>query len=80
MPGRPEPDTRRQTGVWVGIGVVLFLAFGVYAFISITGTGTRFLSRRLDRRAADMYDGYADAPRRQRRYARRHDDTWRDRE
>jgi hypothetical protein len=51
---------------------VLFFAaviFAIYAFASIVGFRTRTLTRPTDRTAQDMYDNYADSPRKQRRYA-----------
>jgi len=54
---------------------VLFFAvviFAIYAFASIVGFRTRTLTRPTDRAPQDMYDNYADSPRRQRRYAKHH--------
>ena len=54
---------------------VLFFAvviFAIYAFASIVGFRTRTLTRPTDRTAQDMYDNYADSPRKQRRYAKHH--------
>jgi hypothetical protein len=54
---------------------VLFFAvviFAIYAFASIVGLRTRTFTRPTDRTAQDMYDNYADSPRKQRRYAKRH--------
>ena len=42
----------------------------VYAFVSVTRFQTRRMSSRTDRTAEDLYDKYADSPRKQRRYAR----------
>lgn len=44
----------------------------IWGFVSIVGLDTRFLSRRTDRTAKDMYDEFADSPGKQREYARRH--------
>jgi hypothetical protein len=58
---------------------VLFFAAVILAmcgFASMVGVRTRFLTRRTDRTAQDMYDQFADSPRRQRRYARRHGGEW----
>ena len=55
--------------------IILFIAvviFAIYAFASIVGFRTRTLTRPTDRTAQDMYDNYADSPRKQRRYARHH--------
>ena len=60
---------------------VLFFAvviFAIYAFASIVGFRTRTLTRPTDRTAQDMYDNYADSPRKQRRYARHHGGEGRD--
>src|ERR1700743_346077 len=53
--------------------IILFIAvviFAIYAFASIVGFRTRTLTRPTDRTAENMYDNYADPPRKQRRYAR----------
>jgi hypothetical protein len=65
---------------WIYVVIVLLFAFGIYAFIEIAGFRTRLLTRRTTRTAADMYDSYADSPRKQRRYAREHGGEWRDEE
>jgi hypothetical protein len=55
--------------------IILFIAvviFAIYAFASIVGVQKRTLTRRTDRTAENMYDDYADSPRKQRRYARHH--------
>ena len=55
--------------------IILFIAvviFAIYAFASIVGFRTRSLTRPTDRTAQDMYDNYADSPRKQRSYARHH--------
>jgi hypothetical protein len=62
---------------------VLFFAvviLAIYAFASIVGFRTRTLTRPTDRTAQDMYDNYADSPRKQRRYAKRHGGEGRDEE
>ncbi|HEV7654678.1 MAG TPA: hypothetical protein VGP36_08070 [Mycobacteriales bacterium] len=46
--------------MWATIGVILFLGFGVYAFVALTGVRTRLLDRHTERRAEDMYDNYDD--------------------
>jgi hypothetical protein len=63
---------------WIYVVVVLLFAFGIYAFISIVGFRTHQVTRRTTRTAADMYDSYADSPRKQRRYARERGGEWRD--
>ena len=55
--------------------IILFIAvviFAIYAFASIVGFRTRTLTRPTDRTAQDVYDNYADSPRKQRRYAKHH--------
>jgi hypothetical protein len=63
---------------WIYVVIVLLFALGIYAFISIVGFRTRQLTRRTTRTAADMYDSYADSPRKQQRYARERGGEWRD--
>ena len=60
---------------WEAVLFVAAVIFAIYAFASIVGfrTRTRTLTRPTDRTAQDMYDNYADSPRKQRRYAKRHE-------
>ncbi len=51
--------------MWLDLGIVALLIIGVYCFAVLTGFETRLLTRRSDRRAEDMYDQYADSPRKQ---------------
>ena len=44
----------------------------------LTGFEKRFLTRKTDRRAENLYDEYADSPRKQRRFAEEHGGTWKD--
>jgi hypothetical protein len=58
---------------------VLFFAaviLAIWGFASMVGFRTRTLTRRTDRTAQEMYDQFADSPREQRRYARRHGGEW----
>jgi hypothetical protein len=48
--------------------VVALLIFGAYGFCSIVGFETRWLTRKTDRRAEDLYDRYADPPRHRSRH------------
>ncbi len=64
--------------MWMDIGIVALLLFGVYAFIELVGFRTRMLTRQTTRRAEDMYDQFADSPRKQRRYTREHGGHWQD--
>jgi hypothetical protein len=60
-------------------GYVLFFAaviVAIWGFASMVGVRTRFLSRRTDRTAEDMYGQFSDSPRKQRRYARQHGGEW----
>jgi hypothetical protein len=60
--------------------LILFFAaviLAIWGFASIVGVRTRFLTRRTDRTAEDLYDRFADSPRRQRKYAQRHGGEWR---
>ena len=61
---------------WQYIIIAAVLVLGVYGFLIFTGFETRNLSRRTTRTAEDMYPGYADSPRKQRRYARQHGGEW----
>ncbi|HEY1644720.1 MAG TPA: hypothetical protein VGG35_28930 [Streptosporangiaceae bacterium] len=45
---------------WQYIIIVLGLAFLAYAVALIAGFQTRILTRKTDRRAEDLYPGYAD--------------------
>ena len=57
---------------WEAVLFVAAVIFAIYAFASIVGFRTRSLTRPTDRTAENMYDDYADPPRKQRRYARHH--------
>jgi hypothetical protein len=48
---------------WIYIVVPVLLILGVYGFLSIVGVETRWLTRKTDRRAEDLYEDYADPPR-----------------
>ena len=52
---------------WIYIVIVAVLAFGVYALLTLIGFQTRWLTRKTDRTAEDMYDEFADSPRRRHR-------------
>jgi hypothetical protein len=64
--------------MWLDIVIVALFALGIYSFAVLCGWQTRLISRRTNRRAEDMYDEYADSPRRQRRLAKEHGGSWRD--
>ena len=59
--------------------VLFFIAVGVaiYGFLAMVGVNKRYLTRGHNRRAEDLYDDYADSPRKQRQYAREHGGSWR---
>ena len=61
-----------QVSWWEIILFVAVVVFAIYAFASIVGFRTRTLTRPTDRTAQDMYDNYANSPRKQRMYARHH--------
>jgi hypothetical protein len=63
---------------WEAILFFAAVIFAIYGFASIVGFRTRMLTRRTDRTAKDMYDQFADSPRKQRRYARDHGGEWHD--
>ena len=55
--------------------IILFfaaVAVAIYGFASIVGFRTRTLTRHTDHTAENMYENFADSPRKQRRYAREH--------
>jgi hypothetical protein len=64
--------------MWLDIGIVALMLFAVYAFIQMVGWRTRLMTRRTSRTAENMYGEFADSPREQRRYAKRHGGEWRD--
>ena len=49
----------------------------IFGFLSMVGVNKRWLTRGHNRRAEDLYDDYADSPRRQKQYAREHGGNWR---
>jgi hypothetical protein len=53
---------------WQYIIIVIGVAFLVYAVALIAGVETRFLTRRTDRRAEDLYADYADSGHHRRRH------------
>jgi hypothetical protein len=63
--------------VW-DIIVPVLLILGVCGFVSIVRFQTWRLTRTTSRTAEDLYPGYADSPRQQRKYAREHGGQGRD--
>jgi hypothetical protein len=61
---------------WQYIIIVAVIMLGIYGFLAFTRFETRFLSRRTDRTAADLYPHYADSLRKQRRQVRQHEAEW----
>jgi hypothetical protein len=60
--------------------IILFFAaviLAIWGLASLVGFRTRSLTRHTDRTAQDMYDQFADSPRKQRRYARQRGGEWR---
>lgn len=64
--------------MWADIGIAALLLVGVYCFLRLLGWRTGMMTRRSNRRAEDLYEGFADSPRQQRRYAKEHGGEWRD--
>jgi hypothetical protein len=64
--------------MWIDIGIVALLIISICCFAVLMGFETRFLTRKTDRRAADLYTEFADSPRKQRRFAKEHDGAWRE--
>jgi hypothetical protein len=52
---------------WIDIVIVVLMALGAYSFLTIVGFNTRRLTGKTDRTAADMYDEFADPPRKRHR-------------
>jgi hypothetical protein len=52
---------------WIYIVIVVVIAFGIYGFARLVAFQTRAMTRRTSRRADDLYESYADSPRRWRR-------------
>ena len=63
---------------WVDIVVPILLLLGIYGFLLMVGVNVNWLTRRSYKSAENIYDRYADSPRKQRRYARTHGNTWKD--
>jgi hypothetical protein len=54
---------------WMYIVVVVVIGCGIYGFVRLVTFQTHAMTRRTSRRAEDLYDRYADSPRRRRRKA-----------
>jgi hypothetical protein len=61
--------------MWIYLIVVAVLGFGIYAFLSITGIQTRWLSHRSNKTAESTYDNYGDRDRKEPRHAEEHGGT-----
>lgn len=57
---------------WEALLFFAVVILAIWGFVSIVGVETRFFTRRTDRTAEDMYDEFADPPRKQHQYARDH--------
>jgi hypothetical protein len=62
---------------WEALLFFAAVIVAIWGFLSLVGFETRFWTRRTDRTAQDMYGEFADSPRKQRKYARRHGGEWR---
>ncbi len=62
---------------WEAILFFAAVILAIWGFASMVGFRTRYLTHRTDRTAQDMYGKFADSPRKQRRYAKRHGGEWR---
>jgi predicted negative regulator of RcsB-dependent stress response len=62
--------------MWLDIGIVALFVVGIYAFLQMVGWRTRSMTRRSHRTAENMYEQFADSPRKQRRYAQEHGGSW----
>jgi hypothetical protein len=63
---------------WEALLFFAAVILAIWGFASLVGFRTRSLTRRTDRTAQDMYADFADSPRQQRRYAKRHGGDWHD--
>jgi hypothetical protein len=61
---------------WEAIIFFAAVILAIWGFVSLVGFRTRTLTRRTDRTAQDLYGGYANSPREQRKYAKRHGGEW----
>jgi hypothetical protein len=62
---------------WQYVVFVAVLVLVIYLFMLVVGFRTRLLTRKTDRTAESMYDEFADSPRKQRKFARKHGGEWR---
>jgi hypothetical protein len=63
---------------WLDIVIPVLMIFAVYGFLLIVGVNVNWLTRRSYNTVDDVYDRYADSPRKQRKYARAHGGQWKD--
>ena len=61
---------------WEALLFFAAVIVAIWGFLIMVGVETRFWTRRTDRTAQDMYGEFADSPRQQHRYARRHGGEW----
>jgi hypothetical protein len=63
---------------WLDIVIPVLMILAVYGFLLIVGVNVKWLTRRSYNTVDDVYDRYADSPRKQRKYAREHGGQWKD--
>ena len=63
---------------WLDIVIPVLMILAVYGFLLIVGVNVNWLTRRSYNTVDDVYDRYADSPRKQRKYARAHGGQWKD--
>ena len=61
---------------WETVLFLIAVVVAILGFLSMVGVRTRFLTHHTTRRAEDLYDDYADSPKKQRQYAREHGGSW----
>ena len=62
---------------WGYILFALAVVLAIKGFLAIVGVETRWVTRRTDKTANDVYPDYADSLHKQRQYARNHGGEWR---
>jgi hypothetical protein len=78
--GSPSEQSARLKAIemwWLDdIVIPALFILGIYCFVVCVGFRTRMLTRKTTRTAEDLYDRYADSPRKQQKYAKEHGGTW----
>jgi hypothetical protein len=62
---------------WGYILFALAVVLAIKGFLAFVGVETRWVTRKTDKTAEDLYPDYADSLRKQHRYAREHGGEWR---